>query len=367
MNVTELSITTVVGGAAFLAGVVFGGTAQRTNFCTMGAISDVVFMGDWNRMRAWMLALAVAMLASQGLQAAGLIDLSKSIYLGAAIPWAGAILGGLMFGFGMTLAGGCGNKTLVRIGGGNLKSVVVFMIVALFAYMTLKGLIGLARIQLEQATTIALAGKAQNQAIPSLLAALGLPAAVARWGAVAAIAGGLIVWCFKSHEFRESPRDWVGGIIIGLMVPTGWAITGIVGNDEFEPTALTSFTFIAPIGDSVQYLMTFTGSTINFGIAAVGGIIVGSFLSSITSKSFHLEAFTDANDMLRHFLGAALMGTGGVMAMGCTIGQGLTGMSTLSVSSVLALGSIILGGVVGMKYMEEGTLGGAIKAVFARA
>lgn len=358
---TDLPITTLVGGAAFGAGIIFGFTANRTNFCTMGAISDVVFMGDWNRMRAWMLALAIGLLASQGMHAAGMIDLGKTIYLGNSLPWAGAILGGLMFGFGMTLAGGCGNKTLVRIGGGNLKSIVVFMIVALFAYMTLKGLIGLARVQLEGATNIA-----TNPGIPALLGKLGLPDGIARWGAVAAIAGGLIVWCFKSHEFRESRADVIAGIVIGLMVPLGWYVTGVLGNDDFEPTAMASFTFIAPIGDSMQYLMTFTGSTINFGIAAVGGIIVGSFVASITGGSFKLEAFTDTDDMLRHFMGAALMGTGGVLSMGCTIGQGLTGMSTLSLTSVLALAGILFGGVVGMKYMEEGTFGGALKAVFAK-
>ncbi len=364
---SEIPLTTVVGGAAFIAGAVFGAVANRTNFCTMGAISDAVFMGDFKRMRAWMLAIAVGIVGSQGLVSAGMVDLGKSIYLGANIAWAGAVLGGLMFGFGMTMAGGCGNKTLVRIGGGNLKSVMVFMIIALFAYMTLKGPIALARIQMESVTNVTAAGMGlANQGLPAMLAKLGLSADLARWLAVAAVAGGLVVWCFKDHEFRSSPQDMLGGLLIGLMVPTGWWITGVLGGDDFEPTPLSSFTFVAPMGDGMQYLMTFTGSTINFGIAAAAGVIFGSFLVSAATKSFHVEAFSDANDMLRHMLGAALMGTGGVLAMGCTIGQGLTGMSTLSLTSAIALGSILLGGVIGMKYLEEGTLGGAVKAVFAR-
>jgi uncharacterized membrane protein YedE/YeeE len=366
MTVSELPISTLVGGAAFLVGIIFGATAQRTNFCTMGALSDIVFMGDWNRFRAWMLAVAIGVVSTQAMHASGMIDIGKSIYLSGAIAWSGAVLGGLMFGFGMTLAGGCGNKTLVRIGGGNLKSVVTFMVVGLFAYMTLKGLIGLARVQMEAVTNVAIAGKAANQGIPALLAAMGLPETLARWGVTAAIGGGLLVFCFKDHEFRSSPNDMIGGVIIGLMVPAGWWVTGVLGADEFEPTMLSSFTFVAPIGDTLQYLMTFSGSTINFGIAAVGGVIVGSFLSSITSNSFHVEAFSDSSDMLRHLLGAALMGTGGVLAMGCTIGQGLTGMSTLSITSVIALFSILFGGVWGLKFMEEGSVGGALKAVFAR-
>ncbi|MGE4278293.1 MAG: YeeE/YedE family protein [Magnetospirillum sp.] len=363
---SELPISTIVGGAAFVAGLIFGATAQRTNFCTMGALSDIVFMGDWRRFRAWMLALSVAMIGSQALHHFGMVDLGKSIYLSGPLAWAGAIIGGLLFGFGMTLAGGCGNKTLVRIGGGNLKSLVTFLVVGLFAYMTLKGLIGLGRVQIEALTNITVAGKAANQGIPALLTTLGLSEALARWLVVAVVAGGLLVFCFKDEEFRAAPHDIWGGLIIGLMVPAGWWITGVMGADDFDPTPLSSFTFVAPIGDSMMYLMTFTGSTINFGIAAVGGVIFGSFLSSATAKKFSLEAFSDTADMGRHLIGAAMMGTGGVMAMGCTIGQGLTGISTLSATSFFALFAILFGGIWGLKYMEEGSVGAALKAVFSR-
>jgi uncharacterized membrane protein YedE/YeeE len=366
MTVTELSISTIVGGGAFATGLIFGAVANRTNFCTMGALSDIVFMGEWKRFRAWMLALAVGLIGSQAMQAAGMLDLGKSIYLQGAIGWAGAIIGGVLFGFGMTMAGGCGNKTLVRLGAGNLKSLVTFMVIALFAYMTLKGFIGLARVQMDSLTAIPVAGKAANQGIPALLAMIGLPAAAAQWLCVGVIGGGLLIFCFKDHEFRESPADIIGGLLIGLLIPAGWWVTGVLGADEFEPTALASFTFVAPIGDTLQYLMTYTGSTINFGIAAVGGVIVGSFLAAISSKTFAIEAFTDASDMGRHLIGAAMMGTGGVLSMGCTIGQGLTGMSTLSVTSVIALASVIFGGVWGLKFMEEGSVGTALKAVFSR-
>jgi uncharacterized membrane protein YedE/YeeE len=349
-------------------GLVFGATAQRTNFCTMGAISDMVFIGDLNRLRAWMLAIAVAVLGSQALHVLGAVDLGGSIYLMPALGWAGAVIGGLMFGFGMTLAGGCGNKTLVRLGAGNLKSLVVAVILGIFAYMTLRGLIGPARVQIDAMTSLNLAEAGfATQGMPDLLASLtGISLEAARGLIALIVAGGLLWFCFKSPTFRASPRNIAAGLIIGALVPLGWFVTGVVGFDEFEPTPLVSFTFVAPTGEGLVYLMTFTGATINFGIAAVGGVIAGSFLMALATRTLQVEGFTNASDMIRHIVGGALMGTGGVLAMGCTIGQGITGMSTLALGSLIALLSIVAGGVYGMKYLEEGSFGGALRAILAR-
>ncbi|MEK9724972.1 MAG: YeeE/YedE family protein [Rhodospirillaceae bacterium] len=363
----EIPVTLLVPVIGFVLGIIFGATAQRTNFCTMGAISDAVFMGDWNRFRAWMLAIAVAVLGSQALHATGTVDLAKSIYLTPNFGWAGAIVGGLLFGFGMTMTGGCGNKTLVRLGAGNLKSVVVFLFLGIFAYMTLRGLTGLARVEMEAALNVDLAASGMaDQGLPELLAKLGVPAGAARAVVVAVVAGGLLWFVFKDAEFRASKADILGGLIVGLLVPAAWYVTGVIGQDEFDPTPLASFTFVAPVGESLQYLMTFTGSTINFGIAVVGGVIVGAFIAAKASGEFRIEAFNDSGDMVRHMIGGSIMGIGGVMALGCTVGQGITGMSTLAMGSVLALGAILAGGVFGMKYLEEGSFGGALAAVFSR-
>ena len=364
----ELPTLWIVCGLGFVLGVAFGATAQRTNFCTMGAISDMVFMDEWNRMRAWMLAIAVAIAGSQALHLAGLVNLNKSIYLTANLGWSGAILGGLLFGFGMTMTGGCGNKTLVRLGAGNLKSLLVALVMGVFAYMTVRGLIGLARVELEAVTNVDLAAKGlKAQGLPDFLAAAtGMGAEAARGAIAAVVVVLLLAFCFKSAEFRASKRDIAGGAILGALIPAAWYITGVVGFDEFEPTALSSVSFVNPVGESIQYLMTFTGATINFGIAVVGGVIVGSFIAAKSAGEFRIEAFSDGKDMLRHIFGAAIMGVGGILSLGCTIGQGLSGMSTLAFGSVLALASIITGGVYGMKYLEEGSLGGALKAMFQR-
>ncbi|MEL0106434.1 MAG: YeeE/YedE family protein [Rhodospirillales bacterium] len=361
----NLPVSTTVAILGFILGAVFGATAQRTNFCTMGSISDMVLMENKNRFRAWLLTIAIAVLGSQVLFIFGKVDLTKSIYLTTNLGWAGAIIGGILFGFGMVLAGGCGSKTLVRLGAGNLKSLVVALFLGVFAYMTLRGLVGIARLELEGVANIELkSATLQSQGIPDIISSLtGLALPGVRWAVMALFVLGLLWFCFKDQEFRQSPRDISAGLIIGSLVPIGWYITGVIGHDDFEPTRLASLTFVAPVGEGIQYLMTFTGSTINFGIATVGGVITGAFVMAKSRGEFRLESFVDVPDMVRHMFGGAIMGIGGVMALGCTIGQGITGMSTLAIGSLIAFVSIIGGGILGMKYFEEGSLIGAIKAL----
>jgi hypothetical protein len=365
---SELATTTIVGIGGFVTGLVFGAAAQRTNFCTMGAISDLVLMGDGRRFRAWVLAIAVAIIGTQALHFSGAIDINKSIYLTSNLGWLGSILGGAMFGFGMTLAGGCGSKTLVRLGAGNLKSLVVAIVLGIVAYMTLRGLFALIRVRMENATNIELKTRGlDNQNIGEMAGALlGVAASTARATAAVVVAAAFLVFCFKDAAFRRSAINVAAGLIIGLTAVGGWVVTGILGADEFNPVPLASITFVAPVAESLQYLMTFTGSTINFGIAVVGGIVVGSFLMAVGTGTFQIESFGDRSDMVRHLSGAALMGAGGVLALGCTIGQGVTGMATLALGSVVAWLSIIAGGYLGVKYLEEGSFSGAVRAVFAR-
>jgi uncharacterized membrane protein YedE/YeeE len=363
----ELSVTTIVGLGGFFIGLVFGAVVQRTNFCTMGSISDLVLMGDGRRFRAWLLAIAVAIIGTQALYFSGVIDINKSIYLSANLGWLGAIIGGAMFGFGMTQTGGCASKNLVRLGGGNLKSLIVMLVLGIFAYMTLRGLLALPRLQIETTNIDLTTRGLHNQNLGELAgAAIGIPAAPARAVAAAALALLFLAICFKDADFRRSVPNIVAGLVIGLCAVGGWLVTGVLAADEFNPVQLVSITFVSPAGESLQYLMTFTGSTVNFGIAVIGGVIAGSFLTAMATGTFRLESFADRSDLIRHLGGAMLMGAGGIMALGCTIGQGITGMSTLSLGSLIAWLSILGGGYLGIKYLEEGSFGGAIKAVFAR-
>lgn len=286
-----------------------------------------------------------------------------------SLGWLGAAIGGLLFGFGMVLAGGCGSRTLVRLGAGNLKSLLVVLMIGIAGYATLRGLIGPARLWLESWSNVDLQARGfSGQSLPDLLGTgFGIDPAPLRWALALILPAILLVWVFKDSRFRRQPALIAAGIIIGLVVIGGWVATGIIGYDEFEPAPLASVTFVAPIGYALQYVMTFTGATLDFGISSVGGMILGGFLMAKLDGSFRVETFASAGDVVSHLTGGVLMGVGGVTALGCTIGQGLTGVSTLALGSFVALGGIVIGGILGIRYLEEGSLPGAVRAFLARS
>ncbi|MGX1109069.1 putative membrane protein YedE/YeeE [Bradyrhizobium elkanii] len=291
------------------------------------------------------LAMGVAIAASQLLAAAGLVDLGKSIYLQPSFSAPVMFLGGLLFGYGMVLSNGCGSRALVLLGRGNLRSFVVVIVLGIFAEMTLKGLIAPARIAMVQASQATVAANS----VPSLLASTGLGAVPARMVAASVLSAVLIIFAFAHAPFRKSFGQIAAGLIVGLLVAGGWYATGYLGADDFNPVPVTSLTFIAPIADALQYVMLSTGSTLNFGIVTVFGVFAGSLITAIATGRFQLEGYRSPQHMLRSASGAALMGAGGVMAFGCSVGQGLTGLSTLSLSSLIAIAGIMLGTGAGLR------------------
>ena len=352
--------STVVWGAFALA-FVFGAVANKTHFCTMGAVSDVVNMGDWNRMRMWLLAIAVATAGASALQLAGVIDLSKTIYTAPRLAWLSYLLGGLLFGIGMTLASGCGSRTLVRLGSGNLKSLVVAIVLAITAYMTLKGILGVFRVAAIDSVGTTLAGA---QDLPSLASrAFGVDKRTALAALAAAIAAGLLAFVFKAREFRTFDNV-LGGVVVGLVIVGGWALSGHVGYLSEDPGTLEekflatnsgrmeSFSFVAPVAYLLELLMLWSDKSrvVTFGVAAVLGMFAGSLAWSLATRTFRLESFRDADDLINHLVGGALMGFGGVLALGCTIGQGISGLSTLALGSFIAFFAIVSGAAATMKF-----------------
>lgn len=358
---TPAQLAPYVTWGAFALAFVFGAVGNKTNFCTMGAVSDWVNMGDLGRMRMWLLAIAVALLGSSGLHLAGVVDLSKSIYQAPNFTWLSYIVGGFLFGVGMTLGSGCGSKTLIRIGGGNLKSLVVFVFIGIAAYMTLRGLFGAFRVNvLEQASATLAAG----QDLPSLLAA-STGVAKATW--IASLAGvigvALIAFAYASADFRANFDYTLGGVVTGLVVVGGWVVSGKLGYIAEDPQTLQeafvatntgrmeSFSFVSPMAFTLDYLMLWTDKSkiVTYGIASALGVVAGSAAYALASRSFRWEGFRDAEDTASHIIGGILMGFGGITALGCTVGQAITGVSTLALGSFITFAAIVAGSALTMK------------------
>jgi uncharacterized membrane protein YedE/YeeE len=359
------NLPALVAWCGFGLAFVFGFVANRTNFCTMGAVSDVVNMGSWGRMRMWLMAIAIAILGTHALQLAGLIDLGKSFYTRSNVTWLSYALGGFLFGVGMTLGSGCGSKTLVRIGGGSLKAFVTFVFLGIAAYMTLKGLFAMGRASwIDPVATDLAAHGIPRQDLPTLIVAMtGANLRMVELVVAMVIAGALLAFVLRDREFRTSFDHLLGGAVVGLVIVGGWYVTGHLGfaenPDTLEDTffgtnsrTIESLSFTAPVGYALELLMLWSDKslTLTFGVAATLGLILGSFAYAVLSRSFRWEGFAGAEDTANHVVGGLLMGFGGVTALGCTVGQGLTGFSTLAIGSILAFLAIIAGSALTMKY-----------------
>ena len=358
------NLSALVAWGGFILAFIFGFVANRTNFCTMGAVSDVVNMGSWGRMRMWLMAIAIAIVGSHALQLAGLIDLGKSFYVRPNVTWLSYVLGGFLFGVGMTLGSGCGSKTLVRVGGGSLKALITFVFLGIAAYMTLKGLFAMARIGWIDPVATNLANhQIPRQDVPTLVASLtGANLATVEVVVAGLVAAALLAFVFKDREFRSSFDHLLGGTVVGLVVVGGWYVTGHLGLGESETLEQTYFgtnsrtieslSFTAPVGYALELLMLWSDKslTVTFGIAATIGLILGSLAYALVSRTFRWEGFAGAEDTANHVVGGILMGFGGVTAVGCTVGQGLTGISTLALGSILAFIAIVAGSALTMKY-----------------
>ena len=347
-----------IGWGGLLIGVAFGAILARTNFCTMGSLSDIANFGDWRRFRAWLLAVAVAMIGVLWIERAGIGDMSNSLYVTPRLMWGGHILGGLVFGIGMVFSGGCVSKNLVRAGAGDLRSLIVLWMIGATAYMTIGGVLAETRVAFVDATSVDLGaggGGLQDNRLSTILSAVtGLDFETASWVTVAVIAGGILIYCFANPAFRASPVNIVAGVGIGLCVIAGWLLTAMTFDEFADNPTLASLSYVRPAGDSIDYFMRFTADkTPSFAVATTVGALLGAFLVAVFSKKFHLATFSDPGDTLRNLGGAMLMGFGGVTALGCTIGQAVTGFSTLALGSLLTFIAIVIGGFIGMKIMER--------------
>lgn len=323
--------------AGFAVGAIFGASGQVTGFCLQRGLREYWSGPDGYKLHAFALALAVAVAGTHLVTVNGLVDIRQSLYMMPSFSWLLLPAGGFMFGYGMSLANGCGARALVLLAQGNLRSFVVLMCLGVAAYMTLTGIAAPLRMQTAALTPVTPA----SVGVPD-----GLPRALTAW----TVAAALILFALRPRASGQRVLDLTGGAIIGLLIVAGWLITGWLGADDFDPMPVTSLSFVAPIGDTLQYAMIATGMNLRFGIAVVLGVLSGSFIAALGRRRLHLEGFGTPRQMARYMAGGTLMGIGGALALGCSIGQGLTGLSTLAYSSIICALAIMAGARTAWKY-----------------
>ncbi len=342
----ELNYGAIAALVGLVGGIALGLAARLGNFCTLGAIESAVYGEDQRRLRLWGIVLGTAILGTQLGAAAGAIDLAGSYYHQIAWnPWA-SIIGGLVFGYGMALAGNCGFGALVRFGGGDLRSMVVVVVMGIAGFIALSGPLAPLRIWLFPQDM-----SSGPQGIGASFTALtGLPATLA----AAALAAGLVVWALAHDPLRRSPRMLAWGVIAGLAVVWTLAGTTWVNQQSFGAVQVEGPSFTAPIGRTLIFLMTSTAGGITFSVGSVAGVLLGSLAGSTIRGLFRWEACDDPRELGRQVSGAALMGVGGVIAVGCSVGQGVTAFATLAWSGPVTLAAIVAGALLGLRQLMLG-------------
>lgn len=364
----------VWGGLAI--GLAFGAAGQASRFCIRGAIADWYLMGSKGRMLSWVLTFAVALLGTQVLLAANVFDGTRTVALTPSLRWLSSLVGGLVFGYGMVLAAGCPHRSLVKAGTGNLRAIVTLLVAALGAQMTLRGLFAEARSKSVDTVGVQLAGP---QDLGSILSGwTGLGAGALRWILVALILVTAAAWLWRQRA-QMTQAQWLGSIAIGLLVPVAWWLTGHVGYLPEHPETLEAawmgtatrrpeaLSFTAPLASAADLLTYWTdkNTVVTFGVTMALGVLIGSFVSARLRGEAKLESFSNAAELRDHLIGGLLMGFGGVTALGCSVGNGVTGLAMLSVGAGLAVAGIVAGALLALRVQARRVQGGAAKLAAA--
>lgn len=362
MSLAEFdSLVATVLVAVFLLAAVLGFAMRETRFCTMGAISDAVYLGDWMRMRQWAMAVGVAMCGFTALVLWCGVVPGDTLYASQQVLWLSSLVGGALFGAGMVLASGCGARNLTRLGGGSLKSLVILLVMAVAAFATLKGITAVARVRWLDSVAWNLGVQA---ALPEWLARAGAWQ-VATVRLVAGMGLGLLLIGVAWGRRNRDGAVLAGGAAVGLCVTAAWWLSGNLGEVPEHPATLEhvyaatysgrieAFSFVTPVAHTLDWLLFFSDSNklLTWGIASVAGMVAGAFVHALWRRDFRWQGFADTADLARHLAGAVLMGVGGVVAMGCTIGQGVSAISTLQLGSFIVVAAIIAGAVAALRYL----------------
>ncbi|MXQ07475.1 YeeE/YedE family protein [Alphaproteobacteria bacterium GH1-50] len=328
-------------------GIALGLAARIGRFCTLGAIEDALYSSDDRRLRMWGIAVGVAVIAAHIAMSTGFLDGSRTVYLDQVWNPVATIVGGLIFGYGMALSGNCGYGALARLGGGDMRSLVIVIVMGLSAYVVMSGPLAHVRVWLFPVET----GAATPQGLSGIMEArLG----IAPW--ITGLSVGLVILAVAlgSREMRASPSHVIWGAVVGLAVFSGWIGTYWIAENGFGLEPIETHTFAAPIGDTIYYSMTASGNTVSFSVGSVLGVLIGAALGSFSKGHFRWEACEDPRELRRQIGGAAMMGAGAILAVGCSVGQGISAFSLLAYSAPVATISIFAGAAFGLRQLITG-------------
>lgn len=312
-----------------IVGCLYGSFAQATAFCVRRGISDLAEGKGGATLTGWFGALLVALPMTQWMIVDGHLDSSQTVYFPEALSWWTTLIGAIAFGIGMMLTRGCPARLLVLGATGNLRAWFGLLVIGVSGYATFKGLIAELRVELQQTATLELPMDSVLLLIPGL-----------EWPLIA-----LATVVFGFFALRHGlNRNLVGGLLIGFLVAGAWSTTSVLGSDDFDPMAPMSLSFVAPVGEAITYLQLASGLEPSFNVSLVLGVLLGSFVSSTVSGEFRLQSFESASDHARYFMGAVMMGIGGILALGCNTGQAITGLATGSMWSILVTSVIFASG-----------------------
>lgn len=342
----SLSDATLVGLVGLAGGIALGLAARLGHFCTLGAIEDAYYGDSPLRAHMWYPALGVAIFGTFALIHYGLFIPTDSFYLGHAWNPAASIIGGLVFGYGMALSGNCGYGALARLGGGDLRSFVIVLVMGLSAYMMASGPLASLRESIFPTQT------AQTTAGIAHMISRGTGITLGPIGM--AIGALFLVATVLSKPLRKKPQRIFWGAVAGLAIVGAWYGTSQLAHSSFGSTEVDSHTFSKPLGETMLFLMTSSGGGFSFGVGSVLGVLIGAFTGSMWKGVFRWEACEDPRELRRQIIGAAIMGMGAVVAVGCSIGQGLSAFSLLAISGPVTLIAIVAGSVLGLRHLIAG-------------
>lgn len=345
-GLTDAMLAAIVG---LVGGILLGLAARLGRFCTLGAIEDALYGKNETRLRMWGTAIGTAIIGTFALVGTGNLDLSSTFYIANPFSPVAGVLGGVLFGYGMAMAGTCGFGALARFGGGDLRAFVTVVVMGITAYATLSGPLAGLRDWLLDNTSILIGAQGYADALARLLA-------VPAWSTGMLIGAAILTVTLWSRSFLSQPVSIFWGAVVGLAIVLGWAGMQWIATNGMGGTEVVSHAFSAPVGQSLIYVMTSSAGGLTFGVGSVSGVVLGSILGSLIKGHFRWEACDDPRELKRIILGAMLMGVGAVLALGCTIGQGLSAFSVLAFSAPLVLAGIFAGVSLGLRQLIFGQL-----------